>query len=154
MITFQQVYDAFKAALTERLSGTLVQVDDFEAANLLLLDYLEQQTSVMIPGVQIQSDWNQANSASLDYIKHKPTILSDVRQAHATAIADTNCNLIWDATFLDTNYSYSLNGFDSHGNPVEIYLVSKIQSKLVIKTLVNATIMAIAKPHVPDGLPS
>jgi hypothetical protein len=35
------------------------------------------QTGVVtltIPAAQIQSDWNQANTASLDYIKNKPTI--------------------------------------------------------------------------------
>ena len=30
--------------------------------------------SLTIPPVQIQSDWNQSNTASLDYIKNKPTI--------------------------------------------------------------------------------
>lgn len=30
--------------------------------------------SITIPAAQIQSDWNQANTASLDYIKNKPTI--------------------------------------------------------------------------------
>lgn len=30
--------------------------------------------SLTIPAAQIQSDWNQANTASLDYIKNKPTI--------------------------------------------------------------------------------
>ena len=43
MITFQQVYDAFKAALTERLSGTLVQVDDFEAAFEILKAWHEEK---------------------------------------------------------------------------------------------------------------
>ena len=36
-----------------------------------------------IPAAQIQSDWNQTNNASLDYIKNKPTISNGI--SHATA---------------------------------------------------------------------
>lgn len=32
------------------------------------------RTALSIPAAQVQSDWNQANNASLDFIKNKPTI--------------------------------------------------------------------------------
>jgi len=35
---------------------------------------LQIKTALAIPAAQIQSDWNQASSASLDFIKNKPTI--------------------------------------------------------------------------------
>lgn len=38
------------------------------------LDYIKHKPT--IPSAQIQSDWTQADSGSLDYIKHKPTIPS------------------------------------------------------------------------------
>ena len=38
------------------------------------LDYSLIQNAPTIPNPQIQSDWNQSNSSSKDYIKNKPTI--------------------------------------------------------------------------------
>lgn len=72
----------------------------------------------------------------------------DVREAHAAAVDGVDCELIWDRTFYDTNYSYVVNGFDAAGNPVELFLVSRTPTKIVIKTMVNANLHALAKPYV------
>lgn len=121
MITYLQVFNKFLLALTGRQQGTRVQADDLEDANLTLLDYVEQ---------------TKAESTG-----------SIIREAHATATAGVNCNLIWSTVFADTNYTYAVNGFDSRGNPVEIYLISKSTTRLVVKTLVNATMTALAMPY-------
>lgn len=125
-MTFQQVYDTIKAALTLRPSGTKVQVQDHEAAELAILQYVE--------------DFKSAASGNV------------VREAHGSATAGVNCNLTWSEAFSDANYSYIVNGFDPRGNPVEIMLISKSSTKIVVKTLVNATLTAIARPF--GGEPS
>ena len=125
-MTFQQVYDLIKAALTLRPEGTKVQVQDHEAAELAILQYIE--------------DFKSSASGNV------------VREAHASATAGVNCNLTWSEAFTDVNYSYIVNGFDGRGNPVEIMLISKSSTKIVVKTLVNATLTAIARPY--GGEPS
>ena len=120
-MTYQQVYDIIKAALTLRPAGSKVQVPDHEAVEIAILNYVEQLKS--------------QSSGSI------------IREAHGSAVSGVNCNLVWSAVFSDTNYSYTINGFDSLGNPVEIYLVSKSSTKIVIKTLVNATMTALAVPN-------
>ena len=94
---------------------------DHENAEIMILDYIEQLK-------------NQSTGSTL-------------REAHASAIAGVNCNLIWNLAFPDSFYSPVINGFDSLGNPVEIYFISKSTTKLVVKTLVNATLTAIAFPY-------
>ncbi len=121
MITYQEVFDNFIAALTGRPTGTRVQAEDLEDANTTLLDYVEQLK----------------NQISGSYL----------REAHASTAAGVNCNLVWNTVFSDTNYSYTINGFDSNGQPVEISLISKSSTKLVINTLANATITALAIPY-------
>jgi hypothetical protein len=70
-----------------------------------------------------------------------------IRDAQATSSSGVNCDLFWNIPFETTNYSFTVNGFDGRGNPVMIYLISKSTTKIVIKTLANATITAIAIPH-------
>ncbi len=127
MITFIEVYSKIVSVLTGHTAQTLIQVDDLEDSIVLLLNYVEQQITTIIPSA------------------------SAVREAHASATAGVNCNLTWDTAFADGNYTYVFNGFDSHGNPVEIYLVSKSTTKIVIKTLVNCTINALAFPCGPPS---
>ena len=119
-MTYQQVFDIIKAALTLRTT-TKVQVEDHESSEIAILDYVEQLK-------------NQISGSIL-------------REAHASAAAGVNCNLVWNTDFTDTNYSYTINGFDTNGQPVEISLISKSSTKLVIKTLTNATITALAIPY-------
>ena len=45
---------------------------DWNQTNNLSLDFIKNKPS--IPAAQIQSDWNQTNNLSLDFIKNKPTI--------------------------------------------------------------------------------
>ncbi len=123
MITYQHVFDKIKDALSLRPAGTRVQVGDHEAAELLLLDYIEQ--------------FKNSDSFSA----------GNTREAHGEAVADDPLTLTWNIEFADTDYSYTINGFDIYGNPVEIYLISKSPTEIVIKTLVNATMTAIAMPY-------
>jgi hypothetical protein len=120
-MTYLQVYNLIKAALTLRPEGTKVQVDDHETAEIAILDYVEQVKT-------------EAQGSIL-------------REAHAAATAAVNCNLTWDVPFVNTNYTHIVNGFDSLGNPVEIYLISRSTTKLVVKTLVNASLTALARPY-------
>jgi hypothetical protein len=73
--------------------------------------------------------------------------ITRIREAHASATTGVNCDMTWNTAFADTNYTYTINGFDSLGNPVEISLISKAASKIVVKTLINATLTAIAMPY-------
>ena len=121
MITYSEVYNMIRSALSLRPAGTKVQVEDHEASSLMLLDYIEQLA-------------NETKGVN-------------IREAHGTSVANQNFNLTWNIAFPDTDYSYSINGFDGRGNPVEIMLVSRSSAKLVVKTLINATLTAIAIPH-------
>jgi len=121
MITFLEVYNKFIAALSGRPAGTRVQAEDLEDANITLLNYAEQ-------------------------IKNEATG-SVIREAHASATANVNCNLTWNEAFTNTDYSYIVTGFDASGGPLEIYLISKSSTKIVVKTFVPATLHAIARPY-------
>jgi hypothetical protein len=70
-----------------------------------------------------------------------------VREAHASALEGVDCDLIWDRSFLDSSYSYVVNGFDAQGNPVELFLVSRSATKIVIRTMINANLFALARPY-------
>ena len=118
MITFAHVFDAIKAALTQRPAGTQVQVAAHENFELLLLNYVEQFVS-------------------------RPM----TREAHAVAAKGVNCALAWDTAFEDTGYSCVVNGFDGRGNPVEVYFISRSNVGIVVKTLENANITALAFAH-------
>ena len=86
-MTYQQVLDIIKAALTERPSGTKVQVENHETAEIAILGYIE-----LVKG----------QSAG-----------SVVRESHSSVSAGALCNLTWDVPFADTNYSYVVSAFDS-----------------------------------------
>ena len=45
---------------------------DWNQTNESSLDYIKNKPT--IPAAQIQSDWNQTNTSSLDYIKNKPNL--------------------------------------------------------------------------------
>ncbi len=120
-MTYQQVLDTIKAALTLRPQGTKVQVEDHQVAEIAILDYVEQVKELSLG--------------------------TFAREAHSSATAGANCDLTWDVPFADTNYSYIINGFDTLGNPVEIMLVSRSAEKIVVKTLVGASLTALARPY-------
>ena len=82
------------------------------------------------------------------WVPRQPSeIFTSIREAHASSTANVNCDLIWDVAFSDTNYSFTINGFNAHGKPVEITIVSKTTTKLVIKTIEGAILTAIGKPY-------
>ena len=83
-------------------------------------------------------------NAIIDYIDANS---STTRSAHASATANTNCDLVWSMAFLNTNYAYSISAFDSSGDPVEVVLVTKAQNKLTVQTLIAATLTAISIPY-------
>ncbi len=120
-MTYQQVLNIIKAALTGRPAGTKVQAKDHEAAEIAIVNYTKQLFDAFSGTV--------------------------VREAHSNATAGVNCDLVWNAAFTDSNYSYIVNGFDADGNPVEIQKINKSSTKIVIRTLVNATMTAIAIPY-------
>ena len=120
-MTYSQVKAVIRAALTLRPSGQKVLVAAHEQAEVAILDYIEQHIS--------------ASSGSF------------LRSAHATSVAKTNCDLTWNTAFSDTNYAFTVNGFDETGNPVEIELVLKSAIKITVKTLLVAHLTAIANPY-------
>lgn len=122
-MTYQQVYDLIKAALTERSQGTKVQVEDHEAAELALLQYIEETKGGFTGSV--------------------------IREAHGSAVADTPCTLLWDIPFADSNYTFTVNAWEGDGNPVLVQFISRSSTKIVVQTMVNCNLYAIAKPYQP-----
>ena len=118
MATYQTVYNIIKAALTGRTSGTLVAVARHEEALIAVLDYVEALKTT-------NSD-------------------STTRGAHGDALAGVPCELIWNSPFKNPAYDFSINGFTDEGYPVEITLITKIGSKIIVRTLVDATLTATA----------
>jgi hypothetical protein len=118
MATYQQVFDKIKLALTSRTAGTLVQATLLEEALIEILSYSE-----LIKGL---------------------ITASDVRRAHVNSTSGVPIDLVWNVSFNDTAYDYSINGFTSEGFPVEIILISKTASKLTVKTVGNAILTATA----------
>ena len=121
MATYQEVLDQILSALSQRPAGSRVQVEDHEKAEIALLDYIEL-VRAMATG-------------------------SSIREAHAQSAADTHCYLTWSEPFPDVSYCFTVNGFDPRGNPVEIMLISRSSTRLTVKTLVNASLTALARPY-------
>ncbi len=95
-------------------------------------------------GTQVQDTAHETlEIAIIDYIDDHAA----GRNAHASATSGTNCDLTWNSVFSNTNYSFTVNGFDASGNPVEITLITKTASKITVKTFVDATIYAIANAY-------
>ena len=118
-MSYLSVYNLIKVALSGRPSGQRVLVPAHESAEIAILDYIEE-------------------------VKALIGSTTGATGAHGNTTAKTNFDLIWTTPFADTNYDYSVNGFDSSGNPVEIVLISKLSTKLTIKTLIAATVTALA----------
>jgi hypothetical protein len=91
--------------------------------------------------VQVLSH-EQAEIALLDFSDSAKS-----RSAHSQAVADINCDLVWNSPFSTDEYSFFVNGFDAQGNPCQITLISKDSSKITIQTFSDATIYAIANPY-------
>ena len=121
MAPYAKVLAIIKTALVDRPAGTKVQVEDHQVAEIAILDYIQQQVGVV-------------------YVS--------VREAHGNAVADTNKDLTWNTVFADTDYSFTVCGWDANGDPVTISLIDKTAAHITVKTLTNATLYAIAKPYI------
>jgi hypothetical protein len=121
MITYQDVFDVIKAALSQRPPGQRVLVNAHESAEILLLDYIEQFVyAVTAPPPRESHAYTAAN---------EPTVLS------------------WERPFENNDYSFVINGFGQEGTPVEIILLSKTPNDITISTFQAADVMAIAVPY-------
>ena len=121
MITYEEVLETIIAALTGRPSGQKVLVGDHETAEKKLLDYIQQ---------------------FVDAVSSPPP-----REAHAFVTSNEETQLRWNIAFDNEEYSFVVNGFDGHGGPVEVILLSQQKEFIVIKTFVNANVMALSFPH-------
>ena len=120
-MTYAQVKSLIILALSGRPSGQKVLVSAHETAEIAILDYIQDNISTF------------------------PT--SSTSTAHATSVAKTNCDLTWSTAFPNTDYAFTVNGFDFQGNPVEILLQSKSATKITVQTLLVANLTAIANPY-------
>jgi hypothetical protein len=121
MITYEEVLQCIVDALTGRPSGQKVLVGDHEAAEKKLLDYIQQ---------------------FVDAVSSPPP-----REAHAFVNSNEETQLRWNIAFDNEEYSFVVNGFDGHGGPVEVILLSQQKEFIVIKTFVKANVMALSFPH-------
>ncbi|MDP1624115.1 MAG: hypothetical protein Q8M08_17465 [Bacteroidales bacterium] len=118
-MTYADVLAVIKYALSQRPSGQKVLVSSHEAAEIKILDYI-QQTIGLIPSLT---------------------------EAQVTTVADTQIQLIWPVPFPNSLYTFTINGFSAQGGPAEVILINKNPGYLTIKTWVAASVYAIALPH-------
>ena len=80
------------AAITH--THTKSEITDFPSLATVATSgsYTDLSDKPTIPSGQIQSDWNQTNTAEVDFIKNKPTI-PDTSTLYSTADSVTNLNL-------------------------------------------------------------
>lgn len=69
-------------AIAESIPAAQIQ-SDWNQTNSAELDFIKNKPS--IPAAQIQSDWTQSNNAALDFIKNKPAIPASGLPAGGTA---------------------------------------------------------------------
>ena len=69
-------------AIAESIPAAQIQ-SDWNQTNSAQLDFIKNKPS--IPAAQIQSDWTQSNNAALDFIKNKPAIPASGLPAGGTA---------------------------------------------------------------------
>jgi uncharacterized protein (TIGR02145 family) len=81
----------------------------------------------------------------------KASNVTPIRQAHGVSTAGVNFTLTWDMPFTSSNYTFTINGFDIYGNNVEILMISQTATQIVVKTLVDAELHAIAKERAETG---
>ncbi len=112
--------------------------------------YNDLEDTPTIPAAQIQSDWNQANTSALDYIKNKPTI--PVVPTNVSAFTNdagyiTTSDIPTVGTLnTDNATSQSANPSESFGGSINLHKISKTGSyndllnKPTIPTVNNATL--------------
>lgn len=66
--------DDVKVLLLRGPTGGVIdqKQSDWNQTNTAAVDYIKNKPT--IPAAQIQSDWNQTNTSAVDYIKHKPDL--------------------------------------------------------------------------------
>lgn len=89
--------------------------------------YNDLSNKPTIPAAQIQSDWNQASSSSLDYIKNKPTNVSsftnDSGYQNASQVSSAINSAISGITGIDFQIVASYGDLPATGTKGTIYLV-------------------------------
>jgi hypothetical protein len=60
----------------------------------VLVDWYNITNAPTIPAAQIQSDWNQSDTAALDYIKNKPTIPDLPIQTQCTTLTSGDLKFV------------------------------------------------------------
>lgn len=108
---------------------------DWNQSNSSSKDYIKNKPT--IPAAQIQSDWNQTNSSVLDYIKNKPNVIAakPVFFYDTTASgAYTDFTTILNSLFYNIGHQYSIN--DYSGILINIdYINQTPQGSEIINTL-------------------
>lgn len=67
-------------------SASTQQQADWAQTNTAAVDFIKNKPTIVTP---VQSDWNQTNSQALDYIKNKPSVLGQAKDL----VAGTNITL-------------------------------------------------------------
>lgn len=118
-MTHADVLFVIQAALSQRPAGQKVLVSAHEAAEIKILDYIEQ----VIGTVPV------------------------LTEGQVSTLAGIPIALPWTLPFSNSLYTFIINGFDASGAPVEINLVNKNPGYVTIKTFVASTVHAIAISH-------
>ena len=70
---------------------------DWNQSNINSADYIKNKPA--IPAAQIQADWNQSSTSALDYIKNKPTIPTKIEDLDVTLNQLSNGHVLkWNGT--------------------------------------------------------
>ncbi len=73
------------------------------------------KTALAIPADQIQSDWTQANTAALDYIKNKPAMPTSAGFSAIVSLATVGTGLTWSKPAGTTNIKVTVVGAGGGG---------------------------------------
>ncbi|MCX6305538.1 MAG: hypothetical protein NT040_11270 [Bacteroidetes bacterium] len=121
MITYQQVLASIVEALSGRPAGQKVLVVNHEAAEKKLLDYIQQFVGAIA--------------------------VAPPREIHDNLPENQEVQIFWNPPFPDSSYAFTINAFSEEGTPAELFLIEKNAEFLTVKSLVNATVNAIAIPY-------
>jgi hypothetical protein len=121
MITYEEVFSAIVSALSGRPAGQKVLVAQHEIAEKKLLDFIQQFITVYSS--------------------------PPAREGHITTTPEEEVFLTWKEPFESDQYSFVINAFDLEGTPAEVMIIQKTSEGLMVKTFVEADVMAIGIPY-------
>jgi hypothetical protein len=141
-----------------KIDGTTITISGSGVISGFDGNYNSLTNKPVIPAAQIQSDWTQTNSSSLDFIKNKPTIATSVYIGTTNvAFNRASGNLTLNGVSIDGNAATVTNGVyttGSYSNPswITSLAYSKITGAPTPYTLPTASPTVLGGIKIGSGL--